>query len=158
MTHKTTEREEYALRASRINLLRSTSPAHQLARLTPLESQYELALARLYGAKLTPIMTAHLLENLILESEILVHLSGGQAELPTTAKGWDNFARGTVAKTPMARLCIESADTNLRETIRQSYISKLSLADKINKSRNGTLDSESNDFVTEELRRNAGLL
>lgn len=153
-----TDNEEYALRLSRLNLLRSTSPAHQLARLPVLETAMAISLARLYGAKLTPIMTAHLIENLLLEPEVLVHMSGAQAELPTTPKGWDNFARDMVTKTPMARLCIESADANLKESLKQSYISKLSSADKMNKSRAGTLDKEAEAFVAAELQKNAGLL
>lgn len=151
------EKAEYELRESRLHALRSSSPKHQLDRLKPLEHQLELALARV-APQLAPIVISRLVESLILHPEVLIRLSGSElAELPSTPAGWNEFAKLAIKAEPLAVLNIESQDKTRREELRQAYLGKLSPADKMNQSRNGTLDAKIASFVDAELRRSAGL-
>lgn len=146
------------LRESRLHALRTTSPKHQLDRLKPLEHQLELALARVAGTKLAPIVINRMIESLLLNPEVLVFMSGSSmAELPSTAEGWNAFAHDCIANEPLAVLCIASRDMTRREELKQAYISGLKPTDRMSKARNGTLDSESTAYITAELHRSAGL-
>ena len=146
------------LRESRLHALRTSSPKRQLDRLKPLEHQLELALARVAGTKLAPIVVNRMLESLLLHPEILIHISGSEmAELPSTAEGWNAFARDAIKSEPLAVLCIESRDANRREELKQAYISGLKPTDRMTKARDGTLDSEAECYITAELQRSAGL-
>jgi hypothetical protein len=51
-------------------------------RLADIQRQTELAFARLYGGKLTPEITARLLEGQILDADVLCTVSGGLDEMP----------------------------------------------------------------------------
>ncbi|MDB5659102.1 MAG: hypothetical protein JWS10_1717 [Cypionkella sp.] len=146
------------LRESRLHALRTTSPEHQLDRLKPLEHQLELALARVAGTKLAPIVINRMLESLLLHPEILIHISGSEmAELPSNAEGWNAFAHDAIKTEPLAVLCIESRDATRREELKQIYIAGLKLTDRITKARDGTLDAAAESYVVVELQRSAGL-
>lgn len=153
----TEQRAADDLRASRVHMLTHSCPAHQLARLGPLQRSLELGLARV-APNLAPIVVERLLENLILHPETLIHMSGSAlAELPQTDEGWKKFALDQVRAEPLAVLCLESRDANKREVLRQTYISGLKISDRMSQARAGTLDKNASAYVASELNRAAGL-
>ena len=146
------------LRLSRIFALTSGTPKHQMDRLAPLKTQFELGLARVAGSKLAPIIVSRMLDSLILNPSILVAISGStMSDLPKDSAGWDAFARQAILEEPLAQLCIDSRNAQKIEVLRQTYVAGLPIAARISAARAGTLDADSAKYAESVIQNGAGL-
>lgn len=128
-------------RQSRIDILLSTPPPHQLKRVEAEKHQAVLALARVYGHRQCEAVAARIVEGLVLEPETLVAVSGGVRELPHDAKGWDRWARAAAEREPLAKLSLDHSDAELKETIRRNVLAGIRSERRISMARAGMLDA-----------------
>jgi hypothetical protein len=136
-------------RQSRIENASAALLGSERKRLSDIHRQTELALARLYGGKLTPEITARLLEGQILDADVLCTVSGGLDEMPKSQETWDTYAHGLVKKDSLAQRCLDFADAKLKESFRQEALGSLNSTEKMNMASAGTLDA----FLSENVAR-----
>lgn len=159
MTQQTIQHEIDAEKArqSRIDAQRAVCPPHQLKRLETAQREAELALARVYGHRLNSRVSGRIIEGMILVPEVLCSIGGGVNELPTDAKGWDQWARDAANKEPLAKLSIEHSDAQLRERLRCEVLEKICPEQRLQMARAGTLDAHVEGEVKSELEARSGV-
>lgn len=152
-----TEIDAEKRRQSRIDQLLSTSTPPQITRYEKLQGKLEVALARNYGAKITPTVTARILEGLILEPEVLGHIGGATVdEMPKTVEGWNALAKKLVDAEPLAQLSIAHSDAERKEAYRNEELQKMNGAQRLAMSRAGNLDDHIEAKVMERINSDAG--
>jgi hypothetical protein len=115
--------------------------AKQLEKLETVRRSVEVALARQYGTRLTPIISDKLVKDSILRPDVLAHLEGATvAELPCNAAGWDHFARGMVEADELAQRNLIFSDAELRERLRGEARAAIPPQRRISLAREGKLD------------------
>ncbi|MDA8584981.1 hypothetical protein N9L47_01795 [Rhodobacteraceae bacterium] len=138
-------------RQCRIETQVSAMPPHQKNRLEFAQREAELALARVFGHRLNSQVAARIVEGMVLNPAVLCTVGGGVNELPTTPRGWDAFAKEAANAEPLAKLSIDHADGQLRESLRREALDKMNPARKMAMAREGTLDSHLEQSVKERL-------
>ena len=144
-------------RQSRIDAQLAVTPEHQLKRLEAVQRHAELALARVFGHRLDERVSARIIDGLILSPEVLCTIGGGVNELPTTVQGWDAFMKDAAEQEPLAKLSIDHADAQLKESIRCDALDALKPERRISMARAGTLDDHLDGIVQSTIESRAGL-
>jgi len=144
-------------RQSRIDQQMAVSPEYQSKHLRTVRQQTELAFARVFSHRLNERVRDRILDGLVLVPEVLCTIGGGMDELPTTAQGWDSFARELAEREPLAKLSIDHSDAQLKETIRQETLAAMRPEERLKMARAGTLDEHLDGIVKAQIESRAGL-
>lgn len=144
-------------RQSRIDSLLSTMPEHQAKRLNEAKQKFAVGLARAFGSRLNEHVAQRLIDGIVLDPACICTIGGGVSELPSDAKGWEAYAREQAKSEPLAQLSIDASDEILKETIRSETLENMSREQRIQKSRNGSLDEHLAAAVKAQIEARSGV-
>jgi hypothetical protein len=113
----------------------------QVTKLEAVRRSAEIALARQYGSRLSPIVTDMLVKDMILRPDVLAHLEGATvAELPSDTVGRNRIACELVDADELAQRNLSFNDAELRQRLRNEVLASISPQRRISLAREGKLD------------------
>lgn len=93
-----------------------------------------------------------------LDHRAIGAMVGAEIEGPRTAAEWRAFVNEVTERDQLAKLNLDHSDEEAKLAMRQKIMNKLSPAQRISMSREGTLEGWLSDEVADEMHRRAGLL
>ena len=151
------EKEELN-RVVRAEAARASMTPIERERYETFETKFRIELARHYGDRLSDIITEHLVRILPLDHRAIQAMVGTDLEVPRTAAEWRGFVSEVTERDQLAKLNLDHSDEEKKAEMRQKLMNKLSPAQRINMSREGTLEDWLSDEVADAMLRRAGLL
>ena len=150
------EKEELN-RVVRAEAARASMTPIERERYETFETKFRIELARHYGDRLSDIITEHLVRILPLDHRAIQAMVGTDLEVPRTAAQWRTFVSEITEREPLAILNLDHSDAQSQAAMRENAIQRLSPQQKINMSRDGSLEEWLQEQVTDEMHRRAGV-
>ncbi|MCK0104393.1 hypothetical protein [Pseudohalocynthiibacter sp. F2068] len=139
---------------TRICSLEAGLSSKQKDKIKIVRHQVEIALARTYGNRLSPIIVENLLSQVILNSSVLAHLEEVAVdEIPTNSKGWDSLAKELAEQDELACRNLDFSNSSLKAELRAQAVAAVQPSKRIAMARAGTLDTYLDECVIGELER-----
>jgi hypothetical protein len=124
----------------------------QISKLEAVRRNVEVAIARQYGNRLSPIVSDMLLKDVILRPDVLAHLEGATVtEMPGDAVGWNRIACELVDADELAQRNLSFNDAELRQQLRNEALLSISPHRRLSLAREGKLAAILDTMIEEAL-------
>ena len=137
---------------NQVEQLEAALTLKQITKLEAVRRSVEIALARQYGSRLSPIVTDMLVKDVILRPDVLAHLEGATvAELPSDTVGWNRIACALVDADELAQRNLSFNDAELRQRLRNEALASISPHRRLSLAREGKLAAILDTMIDEAL-------
>lgn len=126
---------------SAIQNARNCLKPSEIEALTRGENRLEIAISRHFGDSISENTVKGIVESLVIQPESLTTLMGSLDEWPSDSGGWAVFAKEMVNRSEAAQRDIAYNNATAIEAHKREALESLNPQQRINWSRNGTLDS-----------------
>lgn len=139
--------EQDERRASKLHALQTTATPSDRIKIAEITAATREAVARTYGRRLTEMMCARAVENVLLTEEATVSIKSNFDQMPGTRDGWDSLVKRIAEADHWIRANVVHSDASLREQLKAEFLDSLAPARKMHLHRSGDLDGAIKTFT-----------
>jgi hypothetical protein len=136
-------------RQARVLAFQQSQTLSDRAKIAEIETAAAQAFYRTYGKRLTPMMVARGVETILISPESTVTIKGNLRQLPESSDldGWDRLVKTTAKNDCWISANLISSDQQLKNELKDEFLSGASSAVKITLARAGQLDAAITEYV-----------
>ena len=138
---------------SRVESYRATLTPNDQTKLASFAAELREALARTYGARLSAMVTDHIVDQFTVHDLTVTSTKSSFSQLPSSGSrtGWDGVARAFVENNDWAKANLVSSDRTLKAQLAEEFKTTLSPARLMTLARTGQFEAELAKFVKSEI-------